>query len=160
MKKSCRIGAKLHRLDLLMAFYLRSKGSDLIPPAQMRMLEFIGSHDGCTQAEVADEMSVSPASVAQTLKRMEAARFISRDACEGNLRAKSLHVTALGLESAKNCRTVFDDLEARMLDGFSPEERERLGELISRLIDNLESVDTDSMNNMELSRLINSENKQ
>lgn len=160
MKKNCRVGAKLHRLDLLMAYFLRSEGNELIPPAQMRMLEFIGGHDGCTQAEVAEEMSVSPASVAQTLKRMESARFISRDACKGNLRANSLHITPLGVEAAKNCRRVFDRLESRMLDGFSADERAQLGELLSRLIDNLESGDTDSMNNIELSRLVNSETKQ
>ena len=154
MKKSCRIGAKLHRLDLLMAFYLRSKGSDLIPPAQMRMLEFIGSHDGCTQAEVADEMSVSPASVAQSLKRMEAAGYISRDARKDNLRANSLSVTEAGREAAANCRRVFDGLEEEMLKGITDEERAFTGEILSRIIRNLESGDTDGMNNMELSKLL------
>ena len=155
--KNCRVGAKLHRLDLLMRWHLRSRDESLIPPAQMRMLEFVMRSDGCTQAEVAEEMQVSPASVAQSLKRMESAGFIIRDACKGNLRANSLHVTDAGKEAAKNCRLVFDELEERMLAGFSAEERAAVSELISRITENLESRDTDAMNNMELSKLLTDE---
>ena len=152
----CRVGAKLHRLDLLMAYYLRSRDGDLIPPAQMRMLEFIGGHDGCTQAGVAGEMRVSPASVAQSIKRMEASGYIRRDAMEGNLRANSLHITERGALAAANCRSVFDELEARMFTGFSAEEKQETAELLSRLIANLESGDTGSMTNRELSKLVKS----
>ena len=154
MNKNCRVGAKLHRLDLLIAYYLRSRDADLIPPAQMRMLEFIGGHGGCTQADVAGEMHVSPASVAQSIKRMEAAGYIRRDAMQGNLRAKSLHITELGTEAAANCRSVFDELEALMFAGFSDDERSETSLLLSRLIENLESGDTGSMTNRELSELV------
>ncbi|MBQ5487757.1 MAG: hypothetical protein IIT70_02745 [Clostridia bacterium] len=37
MSEKCRVGRKLHRLDLLMAYYLRNEAGRLIPPAQMRM---------------------------------------------------------------------------------------------------------------------------
>lgn len=160
MEKKRRVGAMLRRLDLLMRFHLRTRGDSLIPPAQMRMLEFIEKNDGCTQAEVADDMQVSPASVAQSLKRMEAAEFIKRDACKGNLRANSLHITEKGVEAAKNCRLVFDELESSMLAGLSAEEREQFSELLDRLIRNLESGDTGSMNNMELSKLLDCGEKQ
>ena len=153
-RRECRVGRKLHRIDLLMEYYLRSREKGLIPPSQMRMLEFIGKNDGCTQAEVAEEMQVSPASVAQSLKRMEAAGYISRDARKDNLRANSLSVTDAGREAAANCRRVFDGLEEEMLKGFTDEERAFTGEMLSRIIRNLESGDTDGMNNMELSKLL------
>ncbi|MBO4383944.1 MAG: MarR family transcriptional regulator [Clostridia bacterium] len=158
MDKERRIGGKLHRIDLLMRFHLRSQEKGLIPPSQMRMIEFISKNDGCTQAEVAEEMQVSPASVAQSLKRMEASNYVSRDACKGNLRANSLHITEDGLSAAKNCRKVFDELESEMFSGFSEDEQKLASELLSRIIRNLESADTDSMNNMELSKLLCSEN--
>ena len=154
MKKNCRLGAKLHRIDLLMRYHLRSQDKELIPPAQMRMMEFIKNNEGCMQAELAGSMQVSPASVAQSLKRMEAAGFIERAVCKGNLRANSLHVTALGEEAAANCRRVFDMLESSMTSGFSEEEKALLSELLSRTIENLESSDTGGMNNMELSKLL------
>ncbi|MBO4879806.1 MAG: winged helix-turn-helix transcriptional regulator, partial [Clostridia bacterium] len=152
--------AKLHRLDLLMAYHLRAQDESLIPPAQMRMLEFIEQHSGCTQADVAEEMQVSPASVAQSIKRMEAAGFVEKNVREDNLRANSLRITEAGSEAAKNCRLVFDGLEAKMLSGFSDEERENFSEALLRVIANLESGDTGAMNNMELSKLLNSEHKQ
>ncbi|MBR4435917.1 MAG: MarR family transcriptional regulator [Clostridia bacterium] len=154
LKKQPRLGWKLHRLDLLMQLYLRSNGDDVIPPAQMRMLEFIASHPGCTQADVAEEMQVSPASVAQSIKRIEASGYVSRAACKGNLRANSLEITPSGIDAAALCRKVFDGLQDRMLLGFSADEREALDSMITRLMSNLESGDTGSMNNMELSLLV------
>ena len=152
-----RIGKKLHRLDLLMLLHLRSHGEDLIPPAQMRMLEFIESNHGCTQAEVAEEMQVSPASVAQSIKRMEAAGFVKREVCKGNLRANSLRITAEGSSAARNCRVVFDGLEAKMFQGFSDEERRLTSDLLTRLIANLEPDGVGAMNNAELSQLVNAD---
>ena len=154
MNKPNRVGGKLHRIDLLMRYHLRSHEKGLIPPSQMRMLEFIELHDGCTQAEVADEMQVSPASVAQSIKRMEASGFLKRGACPDNLRANSLHITDAGVDAAKNCRLVFDELEKVMLKGFTDDEKSEFSALLLKLIGNLESGDTDSMNNMELTKLL------
>ena len=154
MEKNRRVGGKLHRIDLLMRYHLRAQEKGLIPPSQMRMLEFIERNEGCTQAEVAAFVKVTPASVAQSIKRMEASGFIERDACKGNLRANSLRITPAGREAAKNCRLVFDGLEESMFTGFSDEEKEQVNGLLDRLIENLESADTGVMNNMELSDLL------
>ena len=59
-----------------------------------------------------------------------------------------------GLSAAANCRRVFDGLEERMFTGLTDGEREATYSLVSRLIANLESEDTDNMNNMELSKLL------
>lgn len=158
-KNQHRLGWKLHRLDLLMLLHLRSQGDDIIPPAQMRMLEYIAAHPGCTQSDVAEEMRVSPASVAQSIKRMESAGYVERAACKGNLRANSLEITPSGTAASALCRKVFDGLEKRMTAGLSTEERETLDTLLMRLIENLESGDTGSMNNMELSLFVKSEQK-
>lgn len=157
MDNKCRVGLRLHRIDLLMRYHLRVQEKGLIPPSQMRMLEFIEKNGGCSQAEVAEEMQVSPASVAQSLKRMEASGFVERNACSGNLRANSLRITESGAEAARRCRGIFDGLEKDMVAGFTDEETVLLGELLSRVIRNLESGDTDSMNNMELTKLLCSE---
>lgn len=140
-----------------MLLHLRSRSEDHIPPAQMRMIEFIENNRGCTQAEVAEEMQVSPASVAQSIKRMEASGFVKREVCKGNLRANSLCVTSVGSAAARNCRIVFNELEARMFQGFSEEEKQLTNDLITRLIANLEPDEVGSMNNAELSQLVNAE---
>lgn len=158
-EKKRRVGAKLHRIDLLMRYHLRAEDQSMIPPAQMRMLEFITKNSGCTQAEVAEEMGVTQASVAQSIKRMEAAGLIERNARQGDLRSNSLSVTEKGTLAAKNCRLVFDRLENRMLEGFTEGEKEETFGILSRLIANLEIEGTGEMNNMELSNLLGGENE-
>lgn len=159
MERKRHIGALLHRMDLLLCYHIRKRGPEIIPPAQMRMLEYISGNEGCTQADVAERMGVSPASVAQSIKRMEASGFIERAARKDDLRANSLRVTEEGARAAANCRQIFDGLEERMFAGFSEEERAQTYALVSRLILNFESEDTDSMNNMELSQLLSSGQK-
>ena len=159
MEGKRRIGALLHRMDLLLCYHIRKQDRDLIPPAQMRMLEYVSKNEGCTQAELAEAMQVTPASVAQSIKRMEASGFIERDARKENLRANSLRITEAGIAAAYNCRQVFDRLEERMYTGFSEEEKETMRSLAERLIANLESEDTGYMNNMELSKLLKDERK-
>lgn len=157
MDKERKYGAMLHKINLLMAYYLRGNDQKLIPPAQMRMLEFIGENEGCTQTDVAARMQVSAASVAQSIKRMEVAGFIKRDTRRENLRAKSLEITGAGVKAAAECRLVFDRLETQMLNGFSTEEREALSSFLLRLIDNLESPATVGKNPRELSEFIPSD---
>ena len=114
------------------------------------------SDDG---TQTAYRRSAAPASVAQSIMRMEASGFIERAARKDDLRANSLRVTEEGARAAANCRQIFDGLEERMFAGFSEEERAQTYALVSRLILNLESEDTDSMNNMELSQLLSSGQK-
>lgn len=156
MEKKRRVGPMLRRLELLMVYRLQRQDQKLIPPAQMRMLEFISENGGCTQAEVAAKMRVSPASVAQSIKRMEAAGCITRDEAAGNRRANSLSITETGVKAASECRLVFDRLEERMFTGFTDDEREQTLEYMARLIANLESADTGGMNMAELTKLVKS----
>lgn len=148
------IGRQLHRIDLLTCLHLRNAGDDLIPPGQMRALEFIQAHPGCSQADVAAELQVSPAAIAQSIKRMDASEFIERDTQKGNLRANSLHITEKGILASEKCREVFNSMNERMLFGFSEEERDTVSSMLARMVHNLESSVTDGMNNMELSELI------
>ena len=65
------VGA-LHRLELLRRIKARSLMADSgLHPGQPRLLEYIRSHPGCTQKEAADELDVTPASAAASLKRLD-----------------------------------------------------------------------------------------
>ncbi|MBQ3355679.1 MAG: winged helix-turn-helix transcriptional regulator [Oscillospiraceae bacterium] len=149
-----RVGWMIHRMELLIRYRLRLEDGALIPPVQMRMLEYIERYEGCTQAELADHMRVTPASIAQSVKRMENTGYVTRAAVSGNLRANSLRITDNGKRAAANCRCVFDQLERDILMNFTESERTVLYELLERLMRNLESKDTDQMNNMELKKML------
>ena len=100
------IGA-MHRLELLRRISIRDNARGIeIRRAQMPMLEYIAAHEGCTQADISKYLHVSPASVACSAKRMEAAGLIARAADESNLRCNRLSATAEGLARLAQMRAV------------------------------------------------------
>jgi len=101
---------------------------------QLRLLEYIIENDGCTQAEVAEYMGVSPASVALSTKRLSRAGMIEKYSDKDNLRRNVLKITPRGLEVAKLCRQEFDQYNERLFAGISPEEQKALYEILGSLL--------------------------
>lgn len=104
---------------------------------QLPMLEYIYRHDGCTQAELAEKLMITPASAAMSTKRLEKSGYITKCSDENNLRKNNLSVTQEGIEICLKCREAFDEVDGKMLKGFSEEEMEICCNLISRMICNL-----------------------
>lgn len=113
---------------------------------QLPIIEYIASHDGCTQKELASALLVSPASIAVSAKRLQKAGLVEKKPDARNARCNSLSVTELGLIHAERCRAVFDAVDEEMFLGFSQQELECLGEYVKRMADNLggESLSADS----------------
>ena len=101
---------------------------------QLRLLEYIIENDGCTQAEVAEYMGVSPASVALSTKRLSRAGMIEKRIDKDNLRRNVLRITPRGLEVTKRCRQEFDQYNERLFAGISPEEQKLLSDILGNLL--------------------------
>ncbi len=83
--------AAMHRLELLRRIKARSLMTDSgLHPGQPRLLEYIRSHPGCTQKEAADELDVTPASAAASLKRLEKAGYVTRSPDDKDARRNQL----------------------------------------------------------------------
>ena len=104
---------------------------------QMPVLEFIREHPGCTQREIADYLRVSPPSIATSVKRMQRAGLLEKQADETDMRRTRLFLTALGEAAVRECRTAFDEVDRHMLAGFSPEEQQALLGYLERMTENL-----------------------
>jgi len=129
---------------------LRHKGTINFPlhPGQLFILEFVKAHNGCTQAEVAQNLMITPASVALSTKRMEKSGLLKKQPDNENLRCKRLYITEKGEELSLNCRKVFDEIDNVMLEGFSDEELEIFNGFVDRFIVNLTekySLDAEDM---------------
>ena len=71
------VGA-MQRLELLRKIQARTATGPLgIHPGQPPLLHYIQDHPGCTQKEAADELDVTPASAAASLKRLEKAGLVT-----------------------------------------------------------------------------------
>ena len=131
------VGA-LHRLELLRRIKARNLMADSgLHPGQPRMLEYIRCHPGCTQKEAADELDVTPASAAASLKRLEKAGFVVRRPDEKDARRNRLFITALGEESMEEIRRRFISLDEEMFAGLTEAEVDMFRRTCEKMFDNL-----------------------
>ena len=128
----------MHRLELLRRIKARSVMADSgLHPGQPRLLEYIRSHPGCTQKEAADELDVTPASAAASLKRLERAGYVVRTPDEKDARRNRLSITKVGLERMEEHRRRFDALDHRMFSGMTDSEVAAFRSACEKMFDNL-----------------------
>ncbi len=128
----------MHRLDLLRRIHIRGRIRELdVHRGQYPILDYIVRHPGCTQAEAAEGLYVTPASIACSAKRMENAGLIARSADEADLRRNKLFATQKGAEAAQSLGEQFAKLDEAMFEGFSPHELDQLYAMHRRMISNI-----------------------
>ena len=131
------VGA-MHRLELLRKIQSRvAIGPSGLHPGQPPMLHYILSHPGCTQKEAADELDVTAASAAASLKRLEKAGLVERIADEKDARRNCLYVTKAGKEKLEEQKRIFDALDEKMFSGLSEDEIAAFRRTCEKMFDNL-----------------------
>lgn len=131
------VGA-MHRLELLRRIQVRAvMGDSGLHPGQPRLLQFIWDHPGCTQKEAADELDVTPASAAASLKRLEKAGFVRRCPDEKDTRRNQLFITDMGVAQMEENRRQFAQLDERMFRGMDETEVEAFRRACEKMFDNL-----------------------
>lgn len=132
------ITKKLIKLDLVMKLYSRKKLNELgLYFGQIGIIEHIRRNPNCAQIDIAQAMSVSPASIALSTKRLEKAGFITKEIDENNLRCKRLKLTEKGADVARKASDIKHDQDVKMFQGFSDDELEILDRFIDRITMNL-----------------------
>ena len=128
----------LHRLELLRRIKARSLMADSgLHPGQPRLLEYILCHPGCTQKEAADELDVTPASAAASLKRLEKAGIVLRKADEKDARRNQLYITDAGMEQMEKNRRQFEALDEKMFSGMTEAEVAAFRTACEKMVDTL-----------------------
>lgn len=115
----------------------RAAGEAGLHMGQLRVLEFIGHHRGCTQKDIADALQVTPASIALSTKRLQKAGLVEKQVDETNLRCNMLYVTPKAEEISRICRDKFDAIDAVMFQGLSDDELDWFDTLMTRMIENM-----------------------
>ncbi|MDO4572582.1 MAG: MarR family winged helix-turn-helix transcriptional regulator, partial [Clostridia bacterium] len=96
----------------------------------------------CTQALLAEQLRVTPASIALSTKRLEKAGLIERRVDPDNRRCNRLRSTDEGAHAADTYRQCFNAVDSRTFRGFSEEERAQLASYLDRMIKNIAGSDT------------------
>ena len=92
-----------------------------------------------SQAELAQGMQVSPASVARSLKRLDQDGYIIRSGGADG-RCNEIAITQKGEDILSQSMRLFQDLDGRSFAGFSGDELEQLHGLLGRVLDNLNEI--------------------
>jgi DNA-binding MarR family transcriptional regulator len=95
------------------------------------------SGGGMTQAQLSQELSVSPASVTVSLKRMEKAGLIERNPGVRDARCNLVTLTDKGMVLMEEARQLIGRIDERMFRGLGEAEIGCYLELLKRLKENL-----------------------
>lgn len=106
--------------------------------SQHRILMMLSEHPDCSQTELADELDISSAAVAVTLKKLEKAGYISRQCSAEDNRMNHVVMTDKGKMIIDISHSYFQEVENALFVGFSEEEMALLEKFFLRIIQNCE----------------------
>jgi MarR family transcriptional regulator for hemolysin len=117
-------------------FDQRSKSLGLTR-AQCQVLAYLVYHEGINQAGLAELLEIEPISLARLIDRMAQAGWVERRPDPQDRRAWQLYVTEKAKPLFTEMIDVGREVRAEALAGFTPEESDRIMELLLRARRNL-----------------------
>lgn len=104
---------------------------------QPKVLDYLYTHDGASQKDIASACHIEAGSLTSVLNRMEQKKMIERKMLNGNRRSLHVFVTPAGREDQKAVEDAFLELEDRVFDGISAEDRDTFLCVFEKIYDNL-----------------------
>ena len=105
--------------------------------SQHHMLMHISHNSGINQKDLANQMEISTAAVAVTVKKLEQAGLIKRTSPGNDSRINNLSLTEKGEQIVKDTAEEFSRIDECMLKGITDSERQTLWEILDKLKTNL-----------------------
>lgn len=96
---------------------------------------YIGKHPGCTAGTLIKDLRMDWGHVQRSIDKLAADGFIDKKRNEEDRRAYSLSLTAKGDQAFLISHQVFSDWDAKVLGKLSDIEKDRLFELLEKLVD-------------------------
>ena len=107
-----------------------------ISSAQAGLLFLLASREEpATVGDIAKGLQVAPAAVTNLSKRMQAAELIERVDDDADGRVTRVRLTARGQDASRQAHAVLQDLNARLTDGFTPDELDVVARWLARVAD-------------------------
>lgn len=113
---------------------LRDSGLTL---GQPKVLDYLKTHDGATQKDIAYGCHIEAASLTSILNRMEEKNIIERRMMNGNRRSLHIFMTEKGREYQKAVEKSFLRLETEAFTDISEEERIQFMNTFSKIYQNM-----------------------
>ena len=112
-------------------------------PSQPRMLIHLSRGNGSfSQKDIAEMFDISPAAVATSMKKMEAAGYISRNKhARNDARYNNVFVTEKGAREVEAADNYFATIDKSMFENFTEEEIEQFISLLQKANSNLQKIE-------------------
>lgn len=104
---------------------------------QPKVLGYLSRNGASSQRQLADFYDVDPATVCRMLDSLQKGGFVTRRPDDSDKRRDLVELTPAGREAYRRWQDCCRDMEERMLEGFTPEERENFSEYLIRAYQNL-----------------------
>lgn len=95
--------------------FTRELASDSITPRQFAVLATIAQNEGMSQADVSDHTGIDRSTVADILRRLQAANLLVRRRRRTDARIYEVHLTEQGLAALREARLAAERTEKRLL---------------------------------------------
>lgn len=144
-KRNFANSAYLFLHNVIRLHYLHSRGffeKIGIYPGQHALLVAIDRREGQSQKELADYISVKPATVAVMIQRMERAGLLYKKPDPSDRRAFHIFLTENGKEKKMLLDGVFSRMEEECFQDFTEAELDKLAVLLSKVEQNLSKAVT------------------
>lgn len=103
-------------------------------PGQLPLLETLLHQPDSTQKELAETLRITPASVAQSVARLQRAGLLEKRVDAHNRRCNRLRATPAGERAARAYRQSFDQVNDETFGGLTQEEQVVLSGLLKKIL--------------------------
>lgn len=107
--------------------------------SQHRLLMHLNMQPNCSQVMLAEHLEISPAAIAVSIKKLEKGGYIRREIDSSDSRVHQVTITPKGEMVIQNSIKMFQEVEARMFQDFSEEEKKQMDDFLERIYHNLGS---------------------
>ncbi len=104
-----------------------------LTPFQFAALAAVQAHPGIDQATVARQAACDKATMGGVINRLVEKGLLRREQSKTDRRARVLELTQEGAAILDRTRSVVVEIQKRLTDGLSPQERETLVNLLQRI---------------------------
>lgn len=108
---------------------------------QIAIMKTIEANENSTQISIAEQLNVTPSSVAVSTKRLEKAGLLTKTVDTGNLRCKRLALTDKGREVISQHISLFEEYDNLIFKSFSEEEKAQLMSFLKRIIGEMQEIE-------------------
>lgn len=111
------------------------------PSEHFLLMHLNDTGEAASQCQIADRMDVSPASVARTIKNLDAGGYIARNESAGDGRRNEIRITEKGKAIAEESKRMFSRTDEKIFENFSEEELNCLRGFLERMTENIRALE-------------------